>query len=71
MARLCEDIGVPVPRSFVPISETELRQIPRDVPAPYVIKPQKESPGRSVLYARNEEELVLVREASIRAQSYF
>jgi predicted ATP-grasp superfamily ATP-dependent carboligase len=60
MARLCEDIGVPVPRSFVPTSETELRQIARDVPAPYVIKPQKESPGRSVLYARNEEELLSV-----------
>jgi len=57
MARLCEEIGVPAPRSFVPASETELRQIDRELAGPYVIKPQKESPGRSVLYARNEEEL--------------
>jgi len=58
MARLCEKIGVPAPRSFVPQSYDEVRQVAREMQGPFVLKPQKESPGRSVSYARSEPELL-------------
>lgn len=60
MARLSEQVGVPVPRSFAPASWAELQRISRELSGPYVIKPQKESPGRSVFYARDPVELLTI-----------
>jgi len=58
MARVAEEVGVPVPRSSVPASLAEARQCSRELSFPLVVKPQKESRGRSVSYARDGRELV-------------
>ena len=58
VAQLAVKLGVPVPPYFVPASCAEARKLCEAFSFPLVVKPQKESRGRSVLYARDAEELV-------------
>jgi predicted ATP-grasp superfamily ATP-dependent carboligase len=57
MMQLAERVGVPAPRTFVPSSIEEATEFASVCGFPVVVKPQRESPGRSVRFARNCEEL--------------
>ncbi len=58
MTELAGKIGVPAPKTFVPSDATGLETQARGLTFPVVLKPQKESPGRSpIRYAQNLPEL--------------
>lgn len=58
MMKLAAQIGVPAPKTFVPSASTELENQTHELSFPVVLKPQKESPGRSpIRYAKNLQEL--------------
>jgi predicted ATP-grasp superfamily ATP-dependent carboligase len=58
MTQLAEMIGLAAPKTFVPLSESDLTLRGGELRFPVVIKPKKESPGHApVRYAKNAEEL--------------
>jgi predicted ATP-grasp superfamily ATP-dependent carboligase len=66
MAELARKIGVPAPRTLVPVHADEFLNGAPNLTFPVVVKPQKESPGRSrVRYAKNRQELQLLLKANL------
>jgi len=58
MAQVAQKVGVPVPRYIVPEDRDQALHASETLSYPLVVKPQRESRGRSVSYARNSGELV-------------
>ncbi|HME11389.1 MAG TPA: hypothetical protein VKF79_00910 [Candidatus Acidoferrum sp.] len=57
MGKLAVRVGVAAPQSAVPHTLEEVERLAKELKYPVVVKPQRESAGRSVSYARNSDEL--------------
>lgn len=57
MVELAKRVGVPTPKTFVPSALGDVNEAGRLLRYPLVVKPQRESRGRSVRYAHTDEEL--------------